>query len=223
MTILIDVYCRSPSRCNRQKTDKNANGTQHVKKLIDPSDENGCDSENQIQDNNVLSNIEGSDVIDFSLQFNVDYSSTSDENADQDSEIDYEQANGGPDLHYDCTSEKSPNGYINGISKDTTLYTNNANDFSMVKSDVVSPTKEAQYANIVAVQTNPKCASVVCQTAKHPFLKTFAPVYEENVVNVAAHMEYPVYATIGTPTVGTSVIKVLNFYPFSLLLLFACP
>lgn len=145
------------------------------------------------------------DVIDFDVQLTCD-DITNSENHDHVINNDCKQSNGKARHHYVEVSKKSPNGHINGLVSTVPKH----NDLTIVKSDFVAPTKEAQYASIVAVQTNPKYSGVLCKQTKQPFLKTFAPVYEENATNFA-HVEYPVYATIGKPTTGMPLIKVCKY------------
>jgi hypothetical protein len=62
-----------------------------------------------------------------------------------------------------------------------THLTENNHDLDIVKLDVVMPTKEAQYASIVAI--HPHEHDLILKRNKTPFLKTFAPVSGHNEQN----------------------------------------
>ncbi|XP_020898052.1 uncharacterized protein LOC110236841 [Exaiptasia diaphana] len=122
-------------------------------------------------------------MIDSDVQFSCDATSKEEEQHNQVYNNSKHFNHGTPKHQHGI--ETFPNGYVNGLNiKDIGV--------DLIKSDVVAPTKEAQYASIVAVPTNPKYSGKVCNQT---VLTTFAPVYEENVRNFA-HKEYPVYATI---------------------------
>lgn len=166
--------------------ENNANGFQKVAILVDSTDgqENGDDGTNKGESSDYTDSKDEPDMVDSDVQFSCDEDATTKD----DEEHNYVYNNS---KHFNGTAKQQhgtepfPNGYVNGLNiKDTGV--------NIIKSDVVAPTKEAQYASIVAVPTNPKYSGKVFNQT---VLTTFAPVYEEHVTNFA-HKEYPVYATI---------------------------